>query len=591
MMQQAHDQCVHDEFALRQARSMIVRIAAVALVVGCVPTRPPSEAEPTPNGVASVSAPPAAALERVALPAMEGAQAPRIVSTSAGLVASWLEPAGDGHRLRVATLTEAAVSTASTVVEGRPVFVNWADVPSVREGGDGALYTWWPEIVGNAPYAYGVQLARSVDGGTTWSPLGMVHDDGTATEHGFVSMAPVATGVRVAWLDGRETGSGEPMTLRTAVVGAEVGATSVLDARVCDCCGTDATSVADGATLIVARDRSVHEIRDIVAVRVGVDGVATTARVHADGWEIAGCPVNGPRVVARGDRVAVAWYTEVDGPEVRLAWSDDGGRTFGDVVPIAGGAADGPLGRVGLAWAGREDVAVSWLDRDTERAVVRVRRASRDGRVGEPLDLGFTGADRASGFPALARYDDWLGVVWTVPEVGLEARRVPLAALPPVTARPTPDDAIPTASPSTIPLADYRPDRLDGGGEVDFAGLAGRPVLVNLWATWCAPCMAELPELLALHRTWSPRGLEVVSVAIDDNAARARIVTAKRGMTWTHAVDGSARAARVFGTDQLPTTILYAPDGAVLWSKRGALDADESGLDAVLRRVTGTGGR
>lgn len=525
--------------------------------------------------------------EVLALPSAPGALAPGLVQSTRGLVASWIEPAAGGHRVRVATLSAEGWSTPTSVVQDRPLFVNWADVPAVGEGGDGALLAWWPEPVADAPYAYAVQLARSVDGGATWVPLGTVHDDGTATEHGFASMAAVADGVRVSWLDGRATTDGGAMSLRTAVVGAEIGPTTILDERVCDCCGTDAVALPDERTLVVARDRSESEVRDVIAVKVPASGPPTTSTVSADGWEIAGCPVNGPQVVSVGQRIAVAWFTEADGPEVRLAWSEDGGTTFGAVTRIARPSAGRtPLGRVGLTATDPGTVVVSWLEAVGEVGLVRVRSATPSGLVGNAIDVGETTADRASGFPVLGRLGDSLVVVWTVPEIGLQGQRLPIAAIPPATRQPDRSAPHPSAGLTRrLPTA-YRPQGLEGG-VVDFSEYDGRPVLVNLWATWCAPCLIELPDLVAVHENWGPRGLQMVSVAVDDQPARARAVAVKRGMAWRQARDGGAGASRVFGTGQLPTTLLYGPDGRLLWSKQGPIAADDPALEAALAGALG----
>ena len=81
-----------------------------------------------------------------------------------------------------------------------------------------------------------------------------------------------------------------------------------IDARVCDCCGTAAVALADGG-LLVYRDRSVGDVRDIAIVRIRDGGFEPPRIVHADGWVIRGCPVNGPALAMRDDRVAVLWFT------------------------------------------------------------------------------------------------------------------------------------------------------------------------------------------------------------------------------------------------------------------------------------------
>ena len=94
-------------------------------------------------------------------------------------------------------------SAPSEVVRSPQLLANWADTPAVVRGGDGALYAAFPMLDPAADHAYHALLARSVDEGRSWSSPRRLNDDQTATEHGFVSMAPVPTGVTAVWLDGR----------------------------------------------------------------------------------------------------------------------------------------------------------------------------------------------------------------------------------------------------------------------------------------------------------------------------------------------------------------------------------------------------
>ena len=126
-----------------------------------------------------------------------------------------------------------------------------------------------------------------------------------SAEHGFVSMLPVGNGnTLMSWLDGRNTkaaaGCGE-MTLRAGIFGARGETLSEweLDARVCDCCQTSAAMSAAGP-IIVYRDRSAGEIRDIYITRYANGDWTPPVAIHDDQWEIAGCPVNGPSVAAQG---------------------------------------------------------------------------------------------------------------------------------------------------------------------------------------------------------------------------------------------------------------------------------------------------
>ena len=87
--------------------------------------------------------------------------------------------------------------------------------------------------------------------------------------------------------------------------------------------------------LLAYRDRGEAEERDIAVVRLR-DGVwSAPATVHADGWKIDACPVNGPAIAAQGSEVLVGWYTEAGGvPSVRIARSGDGGVLFAKPVDV-----------------------------------------------------------------------------------------------------------------------------------------------------------------------------------------------------------------------------------------------------------------
>ncbi len=395
-----------------------------ASVVACV-GEPRSEPADSP--------PPESGRRRIDPPAAAGSLAPNLTLAGGGLVLSWLEPlAEDRHRLLISRFDGAGWAAPVAVAEGERFFANWADLPAVAGGGDGSLVAHWLAKTDEATYAYSPFLARSADGGASWMALGRLNDDDTPTEHGFVSYAPEAGGVRAFWLDGREMESGGAMGLCTALLGESIGAAEVLDVRVCECCSTDAASGSAGP-LVVYRDRSGDEVRDISVVRRGSAGWMAPTVVAADGWTIAGCPVNGPAIDAAGEMAAVAWFTGAgDAPRVQIAFSTDGGATFGRPVVID---ADAPAGRVDVALDGAGGAVVGWLAIAGDAGSVRLRRVSLNGDMGEPLEMAVTGAARVSGFPRLVRLDDTIYLAWvdTTPEDGhrLRAMAVPLGDLPP----------------------------------------------------------------------------------------------------------------------------------------------------------------
>lgn len=406
-------------------------------------------------------APEAAGREEVRLalndpPAGEGAMAPRLVGDGTGALLSWVEPVDgeDGHRLRVARFDGMAWGEAITVHEGVGMFVNWADTPSVVVEPEGALLAHWLEKVGEGAYAYGARLARSTDDGASWRDLGWLHDDRSPTEHGFVTLVPGHGGALAVWLDGRAMADGGAMSLRAGAVDRAPVAGDVLDERVCECC--DTAAVATREWVIVAyRDRADDEVRDVWAVRGDAYGWGEPYPLSHDGWEIPGCPVNGPALAVAGRRVAAAWFTAAGGePRVRAALSEDGGRSFGAAVEVAGEDA---VGRVDVEVEPEGTALVSWLGAvdgggeadagdEGSRGAVWLRRVAADGRAGAPIALAETSTVRASGFPRLLLRggEVWLAWVETGDPGRLRFGRLPRSAVPAIPPG-TPDAAAPAS--------------------------------------------------------------------------------------------------------------------------------------------------
>ena len=354
--------------------------------------------------------------DRIDPPAAPGAMAPQLHVHGDTLLATWIEPSDSARRVRFARWHHDAWSQPVTIVDDAKLLANWADTPTIASAPDGALVVSWAERSGGAPHAYDAVVARSTDGGRTWKRLGKLHRDATQTEHGFVSFAPDAGGVRAIWLDGRASAeqSGGATALRTAVVGESIGAEAVIDDRVCDCCGTALATAPTGA-IAVYRDRSADEVRDI-SIAVHRAAWSAPRTLHDDRWQIAGCPVNGPAIATRGNVVAIAWYTGAGStPRVRAALSRDGGATFTTPIEIDAPRGDRqPIGRVGITFAG-DAAAVTWMASRGEAADILARRVSMAGIAGDELVVARTSASRDAGFPRVASIGAKLFVAWTEP--------------------------------------------------------------------------------------------------------------------------------------------------------------------------------
>jgi hypothetical protein len=229
--------------------------------------------------------------------------------------------------------------------------------------------------------------------------------------------------VGAVWLDGRNLkdvkGEGDEhtplpvsMTLRYAAIDADgkLSDETQLDDRVCECCQTSAALTSEGV-IAVYRDRSEKEVRDIYTVSRQQGGWSAPRAVHADNWEINGCPVNGPSVSADGRRVAIAWYTGADdAPRVKAAFSNDAGASFGKPVQVDDGET---LGRVDVLLLPDGSALVCWLSGNAQGGAIKVRRVQPDGWLGAPAVLAKTDISRSSGFPRMARLGDEVHFAWT----------------------------------------------------------------------------------------------------------------------------------------------------------------------------------
>lgn len=369
----------------------------------------------------------------VATPAPENSAEPNLTVGPDGAYLTWLERLdGAGHALSFSRWDGTRWSEPRRIIEREGLFVNWADFPSMAVRPDGTMAAHWLQRSGPGPFSYDVHVVISQDGGASWSEDVVPHRDGVQTEHGFVSMFPLADGFGAAWLDGREMPEGGPMTIRFTSIAPDggLGEETMLDPMVCDCCQTGAAVTRDGP-LVVYRGRTEDQVRDVLVTRF-VDGAWTEPRtVHDDGWVIPGCPVNGPAVAADGERVVVAWFTAATdtGPgasasredvrqmgeqgRVLAAVSHDAGATFGAPIRIDDGHA---MGRVGVALLDHGEALVTWLERTDDVAEIRLRRIGREGDAGPSSSLTATAAARASGFPHVVRFQDQIVLAWT--EVG-----------------------------------------------------------------------------------------------------------------------------------------------------------------------------
>ncbi len=364
-------------------------------------------------------------------PAADSAAEPYLFTDAKGIVhLSWVQKKGKESSLHFSTLVKDQWTAPVTISNGNNWFVNWADYPVVASDANGNMLAHFLEKSDSAKFTYDIKLVASADAGKTWSGPTILHDDGKKAEHGFVSITPYNNQFIAAWLDGRKTamegehsgheGHHGEMTLRGALLDKTGKKTNEweLDGRICDCCQTT-IAITDNGPIIVYRDRSDEEIRDMSIVRF-VNGEWTQPKtIFRDEWKIAGCPVNGPRADAIGNNLAIAWFSMKDKEsEVKVIFSTDGGATFQQPIRIDEGKA---TGRVDLVMLDKETAMVSWMEGSTIKAM----KVHNDGTKEQPVVVAESSDARSSGFPQMTKAGDQLIFAWT----DSKAKTIKLASL------------------------------------------------------------------------------------------------------------------------------------------------------------------
>ncbi len=362
-------------------------------------------------------------LESIPFPKMENAAMPSLHASDSNLYISWVTMGNDTTaELFYSKLnSESQWATPQLINQGSNWFVNWADFPALVEN-QGVLLSHILQKSSPETFSYDVKLQVLPKGASQWSLNLPLHQDSTLTEHGFVSMVPyTSTSFFTSWLDGRETGggghdhaahAGGPMSIRAAEVDlkGKVLWDELLDAKTCDCCQTS-SAITDLGPVVVYRNRSDREIRDIAIARL-VDGKWTEpAIIHADGWEISGCPVNGPKVVAKGSNLLVGWFTAPKGiQQVKFAFSTDAGASFGKPVIIE---STGLIGRVDVALIREDWGVVSWMETKGENTFLYAAGIDQAGEMGVALQITALDPSRKSGFPQLEVLGGQVYFAWT----------------------------------------------------------------------------------------------------------------------------------------------------------------------------------
>jgi peroxiredoxin len=105
------------------------------------------------------------------------------------------------------------------------------------------------------------------------------------------------------------------------------------------------------------------------------------------------------------------------------------------------------------------------------------------------------------------------------------------------------------------------------GQPLSISALKGKVVLVDFWATWCGPCVAELPNVIAAYEKYHAKGFEIVGVSLDKDQGKLTAFTKEHGMTWAQYFDGQGwqnKLAQQYGIEAIPATFLLDQQGNII---------------------------
>jgi hypothetical protein len=345
---------------------------------------------------------------------------PNLVSYNGSLSLSWISSKEENKAfLNYSQYKKGRWIKPQVIASGSDWFVNWADFPAHAINQD-LIITSHLKKSASGTYTYDVILNLQKLSGEKIRENFLLNTDGVKAEHGFVSiMANNEKGFFITWLDGRNTiekkleGDHKPMTIRFAEITdkGDVIKESELDASTCDCCQTSIAITNDGP-IVVYRDRSEEEVRDIYIVK-NINGTWEKPNaVHDDGWIINGCPVNGPKVAVNSKNLAVSWFTVSNNhPLVNVSFSKNNGNSFGAPLKVNDHDA---IGRVDVAFLNDEEVIVSYMEVDDIGTYLRIKKVSFDGKISEPITISKIDGGRNTGVPQLEIIDSEIFIVWTI---------------------------------------------------------------------------------------------------------------------------------------------------------------------------------
>ena len=145
-----------------------------------------------------------------------------------------------------------------------------------------------------------------------------------------------------------------------------------------------------------------------------------------------------------------------------------------------------------------------------------------------------------------------------------------------------------SAASAAVQLSANAPDftlRSVGGTNLRLAEQRGQVVMVNFWATWCTPCLQEMPHLSRLYERYRASGFVLLGVNIDDDPRAATALATKLGLRFPVLLDTDKKVSRIYDMSAMPATLLIDRDGRVRHIHRGYRDGVEKTYEEQVRAL------
>ena len=143
------------------------------------------------------------------------------------------------------------------------------------------------------------------------------------------------------------------------------------------------------------------------------------------------------------------------------------------------------------------------------------------------------------------------------------------AAAAALTSAPAPDFTLHSVAGSNLRLQEQR----------------GQVVMLNFWASWCAPCRQEMPQLDRLYEKYHAAGFQLLGVNVDEDVRNATGVSSKLGLHFPVLLDTEKKVSRLYDLSTMPSTVLIDRDGRVRYIHRGYKDGYERRYDEQIREL------